>query len=113
MTRSTAVSGLEHIPPTNTNSPLPPLPYMADESLPEVVQPQQPVQQTPQHPHTSMERYRAASYAPAPPTGYRNSGIETVTPLGLLGDQPDIIDCPFCRRRSDTKVTMKSSKWTQ
>ncbi|VUC27908.1 unnamed protein product [Clonostachys rosea] len=28
----------------------------------------------------------------------------TVTPLHLLGDQSDMIDCPFCRRRTETRV---------
>lgn len=38
---------------------------------------------------------------------------DTVTPLNLLGDQPDKIDCPFCQKRSDTKVTKHASKKTQ
>ncbi|KAF4973277.1 hypothetical protein FZEAL_9376 [Fusarium zealandicum] len=37
--------------------------------------------------------------APAP-----GSNFQTVTPLHLLGDQPDTIDCPFCRQASQTKV---------
>lgn len=37
----------------------------------------------------------------------------TVTPLNLLGDQPDKIDCPFCQKRTETKVTKHASKKTQ
>jgi hypothetical protein len=36
----------------------------------------------------------------------------TVTPLHLLGDQPDIIDCPFCLRRAETKVIREASPVT-
>jgi hypothetical protein len=39
--------------------------------------------------------------------------FDTVTPLHLLGDQPDMIDCPFCLRRTETKVIKKSSQMTQ
>ena len=43
----------------------------------------------------------------APPT------FLTVTPLHLLGDQPDMIDCPFCLRRTETKVVREASPVTQ
>jgi hypothetical protein len=36
----------------------------------------------------------------------------TVTPLHLLGDQPDMIDCPFCLRRSETKIVREASNVT-
>lgn len=37
----------------------------------------------------------------------------TVTPLHLLGDQSDMIDCPFCRRRTETRVKKHPSVVTQ
>jgi hypothetical protein len=37
----------------------------------------------------------------------------TVTPLHLLGDQSDFVDCPFCRRRVETRVKKKASAATQ
>lgn len=37
----------------------------------------------------------------------------TVTPLNLLGDQPDWIDCPFCERRTMTTTKKKPSNLTQ
>ncbi|KAH7146611.1 hypothetical protein B0J13DRAFT_664049, partial [Dactylonectria estremocensis] len=39
--------------------------------------------------------------------------IRTVTPLHLLGDQPDWIDCPFCERRARTIIKKKPSHLTQ
>jgi hypothetical protein len=40
-------------------------------------------------------------------------GFDTVTPLNLLGDQSDVVDCPFCRRRVETRVEKKPSTATQ
>lgn len=37
----------------------------------------------------------------------------TVTPLHLLGDQSDMVDCPFCRRRVETRVERNPSAATQ
>ncbi|KAM0558380.1 hypothetical protein ACHAPJ_005074 [Fusarium lateritium] len=37
---------------------------------------------------------------------------ETVTPLHLLADQEDMMDCPFCQRRSETKVKKSASSMT-
>ncbi|SPJ88904.1 uncharacterized protein FTOL_12799 [Fusarium torulosum] len=39
--------------------------------------------------------------------------VNAVTPLHLLGDQPESIDCPFCLRRSETRVKKKPSSTTQ
>ncbi|CAM1502604.1 Fc.00g073800.m01.CDS01 [Cosmosporella sp. VM-42] len=36
----------------------------------------------------------------------------TVTPLHLLGDQSDSIDCPFCERHTETTVQTQHSAWT-
>ncbi|WZH45708.1 uncharacterized protein QYS62_006776 [Fusarium acuminatum] len=38
--------------------------------------------------------------------------VNSVTPLHLLGDQPESIDCPFCLRRSETRVKKKPSSTT-
>ncbi|KAF5611768.1 hypothetical protein F25303_14457 [Fusarium sp. NRRL 25303] len=38
--------------------------------------------------------------------------IETVTPLHLLGDQPDWIDCPFCEKRAMTLIKRTPSTLT-
>lgn len=37
----------------------------------------------------------------------------TVSPLHLLGDQPDFIDCPFCQQQTKTTVKKKPSNATQ
>jgi hypothetical protein len=37
----------------------------------------------------------------------------TVTPLHLLGDQSDTVDCPFCRHRVETRVKKNPSMRTQ
>lgn len=39
--------------------------------------------------------------------------LPTVTPLHLLGDQPDQIDCPFCLQQTTTRVKKKPSNATQ
>ncbi|KAF4980146.1 hypothetical protein FZEAL_3765 [Fusarium zealandicum] len=41
------------------------------------------------------------------PQGYFDD--DTVTPLHLLGDQPDTVDCPFCRHRVMTKIKKSPS----
>lgn len=53
--------------------------------------------------------------APGPPPTQDRAApaTHTVTPLNLLGDQPDTVDCPFCRKRSETKVKKHASKATQ
>ncbi|RSL49831.1 hypothetical protein CEP54_012237 [Fusarium duplospermum] len=40
------------------------------------------------------------------------SSITAVTPLHLLGDQPDWIDCPFCETRARTTIKKKPSNLT-
>lgn len=47
---------------------------------------------------------------------YSNSPLHdelTVTPLHLLADQSDMVDCPFCRRRVETRVLKEPSVATQ
>ncbi|KAK0710656.1 hypothetical protein B0H67DRAFT_262991 [Lasiosphaeris hirsuta] len=42
----------------------------------------------------------------------KTGAVVTVTPLRLLGDQSDWVDCPFCRRRVETRVEKKPSRMT-
>ncbi|KAG4277969.1 hypothetical protein FPRO04_14003 [Fusarium proliferatum] len=56
---------------------------------------------------TNIEYASGLEVIPAPPRS------NTVTPLHLLGDQPEAIDCPFCLRRSETIVKKKPSSTTQ
>jgi len=46
------------------------------------------------------------------PTKEQAAAAATVTPLRLLGDQSDEVDCPFCRRRVETRVTKTPSAKT-
>ncbi|KAK2606439.1 hypothetical protein QQS21_003132 [Conoideocrella luteorostrata] len=55
---------------------------------------------------------------PNNPPGYHHmTGMspyaKTVTPLNLLADQADLIDCPFCQRRAETTVKTPASLYTQ
>ncbi|KAF4991234.1 hypothetical protein FDECE_14106, partial [Fusarium decemcellulare] len=43
---------------------------------------------------------------------HRKPSMRTVTPLHLLGDQPDWIDCPFCETRAMTTIKKKPSNVT-
>ncbi|PNP86354.1 hypothetical protein FNYG_00307 [Fusarium nygamai] len=56
---------------------------------------------------TNVEYASGLEVIPGPPVS------NTVTPLHLLGDQPEAIDCPFCLRRSETRVKIKPSSTTQ
>lgn len=38
--------------------------------------------------------------------------VQLVTPLHLLGDQSDTVDCPFCMKRVETTVKKKASQLT-
>ncbi|KAF5020102.1 hypothetical protein F66182_7865 [Fusarium sp. NRRL 66182] len=52
------------------------------------------------------------SSAPHPPTQYSSEAVQYVTPLQQLGDLPKFVDCPFCRRRAETRVKKSASKMT-
>ncbi|KKY31603.1 hypothetical protein UCDDA912_g08446 [Diaporthe ampelina] len=41
-----------------------------------------------------------------------STAVATVTPLHMLGDQPDMVDCPFCMRRVETSVKKRASSRT-
>ncbi|KAI5468124.1 hypothetical protein BGZ63DRAFT_372996 [Mariannaea sp. PMI_226] len=77
------------VPPEQVQTPPPPG-YNGHQPLPTVTP---PVNQQP---------------APIVPPGNH----ETVTPLHLLGDQSDTVDCPFCRRRTTTEVRHSASSAT-
>lgn len=76
-------------------------------TLPEVVdvsQRRQTMASTIQSPQPYTPNVETMSMAP--------TQFLTVTPLHLLGDQPDMIDCPFCLRRTETKVIREASPVT-
>ncbi|KAH8655417.1 hypothetical protein BX600DRAFT_469592 [Xylariales sp. PMI_506] len=59
---------------------------------------------------TNKEGYQPSAGMAVPPA---NGGDNpTVTPLHLLGDQSDIIDCPFCRHRAESEVKKTPSPMT-
>lgn len=61
--------------------------------------------------HESMVVPSAPASAPVYPQG--GAPAQTVTPLNLLTDQSDNVDCPFCQRRTETKVKKEASSMTQ
>jgi hypothetical protein len=63
-----------------------------------------------EQPSSSAEGYQPVT---SPMSTDKTEAITTVTPLRLLGDQSDWVDCPFCRRRVETRVEKKPSKMTQ
>lgn len=89
-------------------------------------QPQQQGEQTPSLPPRKSPTLDVES-PPAPaystPADYQRIGyagtldmstaVATVTPLHMLGDQPDTVDCPFCMRRVETSVKKRASSRTQ
>ena len=70
----------------------------------------------PKYPATPTEQPMSITdgYQPvtSPMSADKTGAITTVTPLRLLGDQSDWVDCPFCRRRVETRVERKPSKMT-
>ncbi|ROW15993.1 hypothetical protein VPNG_02564 [Cytospora leucostoma] len=97
------------------------------DSYPEVYVPADEHEATPL-PQSSS--YTMHSGSPPPPsstsgefikTGYLENNsmsmsnpidVPLVTPLHMLGDQSDTVDCPFCMKRVETMVVKKSSQWT-
>jgi hypothetical protein len=81
---------------------------------PAFLQPRQNLTPSPAPQGYRPSKVESRYQAPSPMMGgYRNSEPETVTPLELLGDQPDMIDCPFCMRRCETRVQYGPSSKTQ
>lgn len=112
-------------------------------SYPEVYIPEQQQQEGEQRPNPPLRQtsppiprkslpmdYTSSESSPPPPApaystpadyqriGYTgtldmSTAVATVTPLHMLGDQPDTVDCPFCMRRVETSVKKKASSRTQ
>ncbi|KAF4982829.1 hypothetical protein FZEAL_1621 [Fusarium zealandicum] len=103
------------IPPPSTVSPPPAstLNYHGEgaQSPPILQHPayQQQQQQQGQMGYTGHESMVMQSQSPAPAGPVYPPGMETVTPLHLLADQADAVDCPFCQRRAETKVKKQAS----
>lgn len=95
----------ECYPEVVTDESLPEVVICADEKLPEVVVTQSSSSQAGAIVHgydTGRE-----------PQPLAERDVATVTPLHLLGDGPDMIDCPFCERRTQSQVKTKPSSATQ
>ncbi|KAM0217832.1 hypothetical protein ACHAQI_001887 [Fusarium lateritium] len=96
------------------NSP-PPLPTRHSTGTPQYYNqggypPQQHQAQQQQQQQQQQQGY--GGYSPQLPAYNGNEVITYVTPLHELGDLPKFVDCPFCRRRAETRVKKKSSKMT-
>jgi hypothetical protein len=63
--------------------------------------------------HQVQQQQGYGGYSPQLPPYNGNEVMTYVTPLHELGDLPKFVDCPFCRRRVETRVKKKSSKMTQ
>ncbi|KAF9783044.1 hypothetical protein IL306_010586 [Fusarium sp. DS 682] len=66
-----------------------------------------------QHPALAQQQYAGHQSMAIPPQQAQVPVGETVTPLHLLADQADMVDCPFCQRRAETKVKKSASSMTQ
>lgn len=91
-------------PPRNSPPISPPIPRKSlpmDDSIP--ARPPAPAYSTPAD-------YQQIGYSG---TLDMSTAVATVTPLHMLGDQPDTVDCPFCMRRVETSVKKAASKMTQ
>ncbi|KFA76402.1 hypothetical protein S40288_04807 [Stachybotrys chartarum IBT 40288] len=116
--RSGTVSPLQK-PPSNWAGLSPTEPHAIDHSLPEVVTPEIQAELERREALRREQSLRSLKpeasrpYTPhAEAMAISPANFDTVTPLHLLGDQPDVIDCPFCLRRSETKVIKEASALT-
>lgn len=102
--------GPNHPPRTGTTSP-----PIQRKSLPIEYEPSL-ASSPPPPPHQPAPAYSTpADYQRIGYTGTldMSTAVATVTPLHMLGDQPDTVDCPFCMRRVETSVKKKASSRTQ
>ncbi|KAK4228629.1 hypothetical protein QBC38DRAFT_474424 [Podospora fimiseda] len=62
--------------------------------------------QVPQQAHITSEQPKPLPVLPGNPTQQNMLPVEAsiATPLNMLSDQPQWIDCPFCQRRTKTRV---------
>ncbi|KAM0354360.1 hypothetical protein ACHAPU_001404 [Fusarium lateritium] len=67
-----------------------------------------------QHPALAHQQYSGheSMGIPMQQNPHQHTG-PTVTPLHLLADQADSVDCPFCQRQTETKVKKSASSMTQ
>ncbi|KAH6986944.1 hypothetical protein EDB80DRAFT_655126 [Ilyonectria destructans] len=65
------------------------------------------------HDAPELDKHDIEIYAGLEVVASLEPSTRTVTPLRLLGDQPDWIDCPFCERRARTTIKKKPSNLTQ
>lgn len=79
-------------------------------SLPPRKSPTLDVESPPAPAYSTPADYQRIGYAG---TLDMSTAVATVTPLHMLGDQPDTVDCPFCMRRVETSVKKKASSRTQ
>jgi hypothetical protein len=67
-----------------------------------------------QHPALAQQQYSGhESMAAIPMQQIPQQPGVTVTPLHLLADQADSVDCPFCQRQTETNVKKSASSMTQ
>ncbi|KAF5002512.1 hypothetical protein FGRMN_337 [Fusarium graminum] len=66
-----------------------------------------------QHPAVAHQQYSGHESMGIPMQQHPQQHMgPTVTPLHLLADQADSVDCPFCQRQSETKVKKSASSMT-
>lgn len=96
-------------PPRRVGTTSPPIPR---KSLPMEYEPSLPSSPPPQPApaYSTPADYQRIGYTG---TLDMSTAVATVTPLHMLGDQPDTVDCPFCMRRVETSVKKKASSRTQ
>jgi len=90
-----ATDGIEAAPPAYTPRPETGGPQDANAA----VQPPAPVKDLPTNLNTPSSQLPMNPQQPVP----------TVTPLNMLGDHPQWIDCPFCQRRTKTRITREGT----
>jgi hypothetical protein len=68
-----------------------------------------------QHPALAQQQYagQEGMSIPMQQQPHMQRSGPTVTPLHLLADQADSVDCPFCQHQTETKVKKSASGMTQ
>lgn len=133
-----ALGGSIRFPPPQASTQIevtPPTPSQAEEgntlvdhdSYPEVYVPEDEAAKPRLLPRKSLPMDRGSSHTTSeslstqvgyPEHNHMSMGspppnLPLVTPIHLLGDQSDTVDCPFCLRRVETMVKKKASARTQ
>ncbi|RGP72641.1 hypothetical protein FLONG3_6649 [Fusarium longipes] len=99
-------------PQTSPTSPPPPVSSVSP--APESIMTWNGTQSPPilQHPAVAHQQYTGQDAMSAQQQPPIQRGGPTVTPLHLLAEQSDSVDCPFCQRQSETKVKKSASGMT-